>query len=71
MNNPSKEQIEKIKEELPRRWPYDYYECLWQDPETLEPISQYNGFEPSSAHLTKLTFKKVMTGQHTFKWELV
>lgn len=71
MNQPSKEQIEKIKEEIPRSWPYDYYERLWQDPETLEPIGPYNNFEPPCVYLTRLTFKKVMVGQHTFKWELV
>lgn len=70
MNKPSEEQIEKIKEGLPKHWPYDYYECFWQDPETLEPVGPHNRAKPSSAYLTKLVFKKVMTGRRTFKWEL-
>lgn len=73
MKKPSKEQIEKIKEELPhpRDWMGDVYKVVWQDPKKLEPISML-GREAKRCELydVELLFKKVVNANGHASWEL-
>lgn len=73
MKKPSKEQIEKIKEELPhpRDWMGDVYKVVWQDPKKLEPIGML-GREAKRCELydVELLFKKVVNANGYASWEL-
>lgn len=62
MNKPSKEQIEKIKEELPdpRNWMGDFYKVIWKDPEYLEPITARRELERSESFTVELLFRRVV-----------
>ena len=73
MKRPTKEQIEKIKEELPhpRNWIGDFYHVAWQDPEDLKPINASTGHKCAKSYTVELLFKRVVDANgYDMSWEL-
>mgnify|MGYP005989304623 CR=1 FL=1 len=73
MKQPSKEQIEKIKAELPhpRDWMGDFYKVAWQDPEELGPIMSSRELKHAESYTVELLFRRfVDTNGHDMSWEL-
>lgn len=67
----SNEELKAIKDKLPKHWTDeqpDFYEVDYE-PNQLESFNPNEDI--SKLAITRLTFKRVMTGPHTFKWELV
>mgnify|MGYP005812364795 FL=1 len=67
----SDEELKAIKDKLPKHWTDEqpeFYEVGY-DPNRLESFNPNEDI--SKRAITRLTFKRVMTGLYTFKWELV
>ena len=74
MNKPSKEQIEKIKEELPhpRDWMGDFYKVIWQDPKKVEPVRMPGDYPRRfESYDVELLFRRVVNSCGCcMSWEL-